>query len=162
MISCDLDNARIRNQGGFFLVEILVAVFIVGLSLTVFFQLLSGSMKLSYKGRHLLNSAIHADEIFSGILLQDITSEDFVWHAEIEQGKWDLQLEAIEIQEPDVDNDELNIILPADLYRLVFTLYAADGRPVISLASVRQYPLNYFSEDFKQEHVYQFDDQGGQ
>lgn len=162
MTSCDFDNARFRDQGGFFLVEILVAVFIVGLSLTVFFQLLSGSMKLSYKGRHLLNSAIHADEIFSGILLQDITSEDFVWHAEIEQGGWDLQLEAIEIQNPDIDNDELSIILPADLYRLVFTLYAADGRPVISLASVRQYPLNYFSEDFKREHVHQLDDRGGQ
>lgn len=162
MIPCNLDNARIRNQGGFSLVEILVAVFIVGLSLTVFFQLLSGNIKLSYKGRHLLNSAIHADEIFSKLLLQDITSEDFVWHAEIEQGEWDLQLKAIEIQETDIDTDELNIILPADLYRLVFTLYAADGRPVISLASVRQYPFNYFPEDFKQEHVHQLDDQGGQ
>lgn len=141
------------DQKGFTLVEVLVAFIIVGLSLTVFLQLLSGSMRLSHKSRHLLDQAIHADEVFSQILLQDIRTEDFLWHDEEEDGRWELQLEAIEVVDPEVDKTELTIVPVAELYQLVLTFYVANDRPTITLKSVRQYPLTYFTEEFKQLHL---------
>lgn len=149
-------HARSRlggSQGGFTLVEVLVSFIIVGLALTVFLQLLSGSMRLSYKSRDLLDHTIRADEIFSRILIQDIRNEDFIWQAEIEKGRWNLQLEAVEVSELNADKKEITISLPAELYRLIFTFYTTDDRPVLALESVRQYPLAYFSEEFKQQHL---------
>lgn len=147
------NRGRYGDQHGFTLVEVLVAFIIVGLSLTVFLQLLSGSMQLSFKSRHLLDQAIAADAIFSQILLQDIRIEDFLWHSEQQDKCWDLQLEALDIVDSRVDGDKPIIVPVAELYRLVFTFYAVSGRPIITLNSVRQYPLTYFTAEFKQLHL---------
>ena len=158
MTRSDAHSWRDGDQRGFTLVEVLVAFIIVGLSLTVFLQLLSGSMRLSHKSRELLNQTLRADEIFSQILLQDIRTDDFLWYDEVEPERWKLQIEAIEVAESNLDNEDLNIILPAELYQLTFVFYAADDRPVMTLKSVRQYPLAYFSEDFRQLHLLTIED----
>jgi len=155
----EIYQCRGGDQRGFTLVEVLVAFIIVGLSLTVFLQLLSGSMQLSHKSRYLLDQAIRADEVFSQILLQDIRTEDFLWQDNEGDGRWELQLKSIEVADPDMDEKELITIPPAELYQLVFTFYAADDRPTIILKSVRQYPLTYFTDEFKQLHLRTIEDQ---
>lgn len=149
------------NSRGFTLIEMLVAIFIVGLALTVFLQLLSGSMKLSHKSRQQLDHACYADEVFSRVLSQDIRDESFDWSGETERGRWTLVLNAVETSSLTIsDLDELNIVLPSELYQFTLTLYRADERVVFSLQSLQQYPLNHFSEDFKQQHVQPQDEQG--
>lgn len=161
MIGRNAGARAITNSRGFTLVEMLVAVFIVGLALTVFLQLLSSSMKLSHKSRQRIDHACYADEIFSHILSQDMRDDSFDWSGESERGRWALTLNAVETSSLAIDDlDELNIVLPSELYQLTLTLYRADDKIVFSLQSLRQYPLDHFTEDFKQQHVLPRNEQG--
>lgn len=145
---------KIFRHDGFSLIEILVAVFVVGLSLTVFLQLFSGSLRLSYKSRYLLNETIRADAIFSYLLKQDIVHEDFSWSGEISDGSWDLHMNSLQTLDTlDENLKQVAFDLPAELYQLVFTLRSLDGRAVIVLTSTQTYSSGYFSEDFKKEHI---------
>lgn len=162
MIGYSGKDRAIRDSRGFTLIEMLVAVFIVGLALTVFLQLLSSSMKLSHKSRQRLDNACYADEVFSHLLSQDIREDSFNWSGESARGRWVLTLNAVEISTLTIrDLDELNIVLPADLYQFTLTLYRGDERVVFSLESLRQYPLDHFTEDFKQQYVQPRIDQEG-
>ena len=150
-----------RDQRGFSLIEMLIAVFIVGLALTVFLQLLSGSMRLKSQSSSLLNYTTRADEIFSYLLTRDIKDETFVWQAEAEKGHWRLQLLPVEIRKPvEAEDPEVRIDLPTELFMLRFTFYSPEDRPVTTLELVRQYPLGYFSEDFLAQHLAVEDQQG--
>lgn len=149
-----INTQKEKKQQGFTLIEMLVAIFIVGLALTVFLQILSGSMKLSYKSRTLIDYTRQADEVFSALLLQDIKNEQFEWSGNVGQQSWQLYLYALEIKKPIEDSqDQLIINLPAELFLFEFTLYSDDGRPVVVLKEIRQYPVGSLNDAFKQQYV---------
>ncbi len=164
-------------QRGFTLIEMLVAVVIVAISVTVFFQLLSSSMKLAHKSRVKLARAQQADELFARLLAMDIRDEKFPWQSDAAAADgvtWQVHLYPLLVQDDlsaaaaDYADDNLpEPKLVYELYRQRLQMYnSADGRLLAQLETVRRFPPTYFTEQFKQQHLesesMSGDDRGGE
>ena len=63
----DAGSRWLTPSGGFTLMEVLVAVTIVSMTVSVFFQLLSGSMKLEHRGQEVIRKRLLADRVFGDL-----------------------------------------------------------------------------------------------
>ncbi|MCF8039386.1 MAG: type II secretion system GspH family protein, partial [Desulfohalobiaceae bacterium] len=82
-----------NRERGFTLVEMLVAVIIVGSTLAVFFQLLSSSLRLEKRGRDQFKTLLAAKEKFMDISSLNIKNQEFPWQGADGEARWTVRLE---------------------------------------------------------------------
>jgi len=145
-----------NNNRGFTLLEMLVAVMVVGLTVTVFFQVLSSSMKLEIKGRRLDEVQLVAGQLFELLLSRDVREDDFPWRGELTESFWELKLLPVDIREESLSlsESEVSLNLPEELYRFTLLVhYGPRQKKLLTLMREKRFPLNYFSDSFKAEHL---------
>ena len=146
----------VRDQRGFTLLEMMVAVLVVGLTVTVFFQLFGASLKLERRGRSFDEIIVCGQEVFALLKVRDLRQDDFPWSGEDENFSWQLTLEPVEVR-PEVEKNDDNtpvVRLPSELYRLVFVIRDRhhSGRR-LRLVAYRRVNPGYFTDEFKKAHL---------
>jgi hypothetical protein len=133
--------------------EVLVAVIIVGFTITIFFQLISSSMKLEIKSRALLETTLKAGDFFQTLMTLDIRKDDFLWEGKEKGCPWELFLYPIEV-EKEIQDGEIQIKLPNELYlyRLVF-YYTEERKKYMEFQQYKTHDKGYLSDDFKIDHL---------
>ncbi|MCD6430555.1 MAG: type II secretion system protein [Deltaproteobacteria bacterium] len=146
-----------RDERGFTLLEMMVAVLIVGLTVTTFFQLFGASLRLEQRARGFDEIIVLGRQTFALLRARDLRSDEFPWLGESENFSWSLHLESVDVK-PDVDaeaDDEiLSLRWTSELYRLVFALQdiRRPGRH-LRLVAYQQVKPGYFTDEFKEEHL---------
>jgi len=146
-----------RNERGFTLLEMMVAVLIVGLTVTTFFQLFGASLRLEQRARGFDEIIVLGRQTFALLLARDLRSDEFPWSGEVENFTWSLSLEPVDVK-PDediaADDEALTLRWTSELYRLVFALQdiRRPGRH-LNLVAYQQVKPGYFTDEFKEEHL---------
>ena len=146
-----------RSERGFTLLEMMVAVLIVGLTVTTFFQLFGGSLRLEQRARGFDEIIVLGRQTFALLLARDVRGDEFPWSGEIENFTWSLRLEPVDVK-PDVDvssdGEALSLRWTSELYRLIFALQDVrrPGRH-LKLVAYQQVKIGYFTDEFKEEHL---------
>ncbi len=145
------------NNSGFTLLEMMVAVLVVGLTVTTFFQLFGASLRLEQRGRGFDEVIVVGRQTFVELLVRDLRKDEFPWSGEVEDFSWELQLEAVDVK-PEVDaeaaDEGVALRWTSELYRLVFTIQDKNrpGRH-LRLVAYRQLNPGYFTDDFKEKQL---------
>ncbi|EGJ48563.1 type IV pilus modification PilV family protein [Desulfocurvibacter africanus] len=159
--SVQIGQARQVSQAGFTLMEVLVAAVIVGLTVSVFFQLLSGSLRLEVRSRQTAEAVVESRMLFDQLMAMDVRDDEYPWSGEAEGRAWNVSMYAVDVPAPldaDAQSDEqsedelLTVRTPSELYRFVLDFTARGGRNV-RLSLYRDYEPGYFNDDFKNDHV---------
>ncbi len=146
-------SSQTPEQAGFTLMEVLVAVVIVGLTVTVFFQLLSTSLRLEARSRRTAEAVVEARMLFDQLAAMDPRGDDFPWSGEADGRAWTVSMHAVDVPAPlDARDEPLTVRTPSELYRLVLDFRAQGGR-TMTLTLYRDFEPGYLSDDFKNEHV---------
>ena len=146
-----------RSERGFTLLEMMVAVLIVGLTVTTFFQLFGASLRLEQRARGFDEIIVLGRQTFALLLARDLRSDEFPWSGEIENFTWSLRLEPVDVKPDDdapSDDETLSLRWASELYRLVFALQdiRRPGRH-LNLVAYQQVKPGYFTDEFKEEHL---------
>ncbi len=145
------------SNSGFTLLEMMVAVLVVGLTVTTFFQLFGASLRLERRGRGFDEVIVIGRQTMAQLLVRDLLKDEFPWSGEIDNFDWSLRLEPIDVK-PDVDEngteEGVSLRWTSELYRLVFVIQdkKRPGRH-LQLVAYRQVAPGYFSDDFKEKHI---------
>lgn len=146
-----------RDERGFTLLEMMVAVLIVGLTVTTFFQLFGGSLRLEQRTRSFDEIIFLGRQTFALLLARDMRGDEFPWSGEIANFTWNLRLEPVDVK-PDVDvssdDETLTLRWTSELYRLIFAIQDSrhPGRH-LKLVAYQQVKPGYFTDEFKEEHL---------
>ena len=146
-----------RSERGFTLLEMMVAVLIVGLTVTTFFQLFGASLRLEQRARGFDEVIVLGRQTFALLRARDIRKDEFPWSGEVENFSWSLRLEAVDVKpEADavVDDEAVTMRWTSELYRLIFALQDVrrPGRH-LRLVAYQQVKPGYFTDEFKEEHL---------
>ena len=145
------------DERGFTLLEMMVAVMIVGLTVTTFFQLFGASLRLEHRARGFDKIIVLGRQTVACLQVRDLRRDEFPWSGEIENLSWSLRLEPVDVK-PDADavadSDSVTLRWISELYRLVFVMQDKQrpGRH-LRLVSYRQVKPGYFTDEFKKEHL---------
>lgn len=144
-----------REANGFTLMEVLVAMVIVGLVVVVFFQLLSGSLGLELKSRQKIETALLARQTFDDLMRQEVRSDDFVWEGTVAGHPWTLTIAELDAEKIDDDTPaEVRLQHTSGLYAFTFTMFDSARRTgSFRLYLEQAYPTGHFSEAFLQRHL---------
>lgn len=145
------------GERGFTLLEMMVAVLIVGLTVTTFFQLFGGSLRLEQRARGFDEIIVRGRQTFALLRARDVRKEEFPWSGTSDNFSWNLRLEPVDVQpaaDETVTDETLNLRWTSELYRLVFVLQDLrhPGRH-LRLVAYQQVRPGYFTDDFKKEHL---------
>jgi len=145
------------NDSGFTLLEMMVAVLVVGLTVTTFFQLFGASLRLEQRGRGFDEVIVVGRQTFAELLARDPRQDEFPWSGEIETFSWALRLEAVDVKPDEAEvkaAESIALRWTSELYRLVFTIHDKNhpGRH-LRLVAYRQLTPGYFTDDFKEKHL---------
>ncbi len=135
---------------GFTLIEVLVALVITAMVVTVFFQVLSAGMRLEYISVKRTGDMVQLKQVFGSVIAMDIQDDNFKWSGEHGDGRWTLGIEEVETLKSQLDSDEA-LQLDSELYRYVFEYENQDGHKW-TLVRYVQYEPGFFSEDFRRVH----------
>jgi prepilin-type N-terminal cleavage/methylation domain-containing protein len=147
-----------NKESGFTLLEMMVAVVIVGLTVTTFFQLFGASLRLEQRARGFDEVIVVGRQTFAELNARDLRKDEFPWSGENENFSWELHLQAVDVKpaEPDTNAADEGIALrwTSELYRLVFVIQDKNrpGRH-LRLVAYRQVDPGYFTDDFKAKHL---------
>ncbi len=72
------------SERGFTLLEMMVAVLIVGLTVTTFFQLFGASLRLEQRARGFDEIIVYGRQNFALLRARDLRSDEFPWSGETE------------------------------------------------------------------------------
>lgn len=138
---------------GFTLIEVLVALIITGMVITVFFQILSAGIRLEFSSDQRYGEVVNLRQVFGSVITQDVREDDFEWQGEYEDGSWSLQIEQIETMKTMERYEDLETPLRIDseLYRYLFEYQSKDGRKW-TLIRYAHYEPDFFSDEFKNVH----------
>ncbi|MCD6533821.1 MAG: type II secretion system protein [Deltaproteobacteria bacterium] len=144
------------DERGFTLLEMMVAVMIVGLTVTTFFQLFGASLRLEHRARGFDEIIVLGRQTFAFLQARDIRKDEFPWSGEIENFSWSLRLEPVDVKPDDdfvADGESVTLRWTSELYRLVFAMQdmRRPGRH-LRLVSYSQVKPGYFTDEFKEEH----------
>jgi len=146
---------RMHAQAGFTLMEVLVAVVIVGLTVTVFFQLMSTSLRLEVRSRQTAEAVVEARMLFDRLMAMDVRG-DFPWSGESQGRSWNVSMFAVDTADtadaPASDDSETVLRAPSELYKLVLDFTARSGRTV-RLALYRAFRSGELGQGFKDVRV---------
>ncbi|MEA3333487.1 MAG: type II secretion system protein [Pseudomonadota bacterium] len=146
------------DERGFTLLEMMVAVMIVGLTVTTFFQLFGASLRLEQRARGFDEIIVLGRQTFAFLQARDLRKDEFPWSGEIENFSWSLRLEPVDVK-PEVedngvvDSESVALRWTSELYRLVFAMQdmRRSGRH-LRLVNYSQVKPGYFTDEFKEEH----------
>ena len=146
------------DERGFTLLEMMVAVMIVGLTVTTFFQLFGASLRLEHRARGFDEIIVLGRQTFAFLQARDIRKDEFPWSGEVENFSWSLRLEPVDVKPEDdavanADSEAVTLRWTSELYRLVFAMQDRErpGRH-LRLVSYSQVKPGYFTDEFKEEH----------
>ncbi len=137
------------NQKGFTLIEVLVALVVTGLVMTVFFQLLSAGVRLEYKAVVKTKDVLELKRILREIQAGDVQDKDFEWQKGKDGHMRVLRIEPVETLKLQAESDE-SIRLSSELYRYVVEY--TDNEKKWTVVRYICHDPDYFSEDFKNRH----------
>lgn len=140
------------TSGGFTLLEALIALVIVGVSLGVLFQVVSGSINLSLHGRELFVITAEAQAVFDAVAPRSLPWEDLEWSNSTETGEWTLTLHPVILRDA---FERTGVTGGQDLFKLVFDYRDLASDRAVRLFSYRREPqdrLRVFLEK-NREHV---------
>ncbi|MEA1921352.1 MAG: type II secretion system protein [Pseudomonadota bacterium] len=144
------------DECGFTLLEMMVAVMIVGLTVTTFFQLFGASLRLELRARGFDEIIVRGRQTFACLQARDLRKDEFPWSGEIKNFSWSLRLEPVDVK-PEVDaqadGETISLRWTSELYRLVFAMQDRErpGRH-LRLVTYSQVKPGYFTDEFKEEH----------
>lgn len=138
------------NPKGFTLIEVLVAMVITGLVVTVFFQLLSAGIRLEYRSIQRTKDVLNVGQAFAKVLSEDVRQTDFEWRKEDKGNVRILRIEPVETLKTHMESEQ-PIKLTSELYRYVFE-YTNEDKRRWTIVRYVQHDLDFFSEDFKSTH----------
>ena len=147
-----------NREAGFTLLEMMVAVVVVGLTVTTFFQLFGASLRLEQRARGFDEVIVVGRQIFAELNVRDVRKDKFPWSGEDENFSWSLHLEAVDVKPSEDDkqaaDEAISLRWTSELYRLVFMIQDKNrpGRH-LRLVNYRQVSPGYFTSDFKEKHV---------
>ncbi len=124
-----------------------MALVITGLTVTVFFQLLSSGLRLEYNADQTVARVVDLGQTYNHVLNQDVRESDFPWQEDLESFSWTLKIERVETMETIAESDN-PINLTSELYRYVFDFKSKDHREWKIIRYVQHDP-GYFSQDFR-------------
>lgn len=142
------------SEAGFTLLEVLVAVVIVALTVTIFFQLLSSSIRLEIKGREQIDIVLAASQIFDTVMEAAINEPEFdFWEGEEDGISWDLTI--LEMENVSLlAEDEIPMRVDKNLYKFILAVhYGTDRKKTMRLYRYKAYEPNFFPQDFVNAHV---------
>ena len=140
------------TSGGFTLLEALIALVIVGVSLGVLFQVVSGSINLSLHGRELFVITAEAQAVFDAVAPRSLPWEDLEWSNSTETGEWTLTLHPVILRDA---FERTGVTGGQDLFKLVFDYRDLASDRAVRLFAYRREPqdrLRVFLEK-NREHV---------
>lgn len=147
------------NDAGFTLLEMMVAVVLVGLVVTTFYQLFAGSLRLEIRARGFDEVVVAGRLVFAQLMSRDPRTDEFPWSGEDEKFTWSLELQEIAGPPPaDAealrDDEEPALRWSSELYAMVFQMQdkLRPGRH-LKLMAYRQVEPGYFTDEFKDEHL---------
>lgn len=143
-------------KNGFTLMEVLVAVVLVGLTVTAFFELMAGSLRLEYKVQQKVGLPAIAKQAFDRLMERDVTDEEFPWEGVAAGHPYKLELVPVELQpdEEETRDQEIIITLPQELFAYVFYLYENEGMTnYLRLVKYVSYPPGHFTDEFLESHL---------
>ena len=126
------------------------------MTITAFFELLTGSLGLERKVQEKLGLEITAREAFNKLLALDVQEEDFPWEGTADGRPYEFSLFPVELQpdEETLAQQEIVIRLPQELFGYEFKLFENEERTkFLRLVQYRGYELGYFPETFLEEHL---------
>ncbi|WP_459939098.1 PilW family protein [Desulfonatronum parangueonense] len=132
---------------GFTLIETLVALVIAALSITVFFQLFSASMRLEAQARGIASDQFAAAVFFDAMQRLDIRDYDFPWEGEHEGVRWRIRMRPVDVPDEAMD-DGFALRMKQELYAMEVFLDSGFSPPTRLLRYV-SFPLDFLSADFK-------------
>jgi len=146
------DSGQHRDKAGFTLIEVLVALVITGMVVTVFFQILSAGIRLEFASSQRTSEVVDLKQVFGTVISRDVREDGFEWQGEHHGGSWSLEIEQVETLKTHMDSEE-SLNLDSELYRYVFEYKSKDER-AWTLVRYVQYEPDFFSEDFKSIHFH--------
>ena len=132
--------------------EVLVALTIVAMAVTVYFQLMSAGMKLQYKAEEKVEYAVQAEQLFQRLQGQDVREDEFMWQGKEGQCPWELQIRPVDVQGPEWEEDQIQLTKTTELYVFILTYACPDASP-ITLRRMSVVDPDFFSPQFKGEHI---------
>ena len=122
------------GQRGFSLMEVLVALVIVGIALGVLFQVVSGSMRLGFKARK--HHEVWADvaEVFERVLPEEPDWERLRWDGMDARATWRIEVHPVAMK---AWLDPLGMSSSRDLFKFVLVYRELTGDRTVRLSSYR-------------------------
>ncbi|WP_291323174.1 prepilin-type N-terminal cleavage/methylation domain-containing protein [Desulfonatronospira sp.] len=145
-----MHRQALNNKEGFTLLEVLVALVITGMTVAVFFQVLSAGLKLEFASMQRTVETVHVNQKFNAILAADVRDSNFEWEGEDNHGDWRLHIEQVDTEQTRAHSDD-QLQVGSDLYRYVFEYQYHQGRKWTLLRYV-QHETGFFDQDFKRRH----------
>ena len=143
----------VRQEKGFTLLEVLVALVITGMAAAVFFQILSSGMRLEFDSAKRTRDIVNLNQTFNKVLVSDIRKPEFKKEGETVGGSWSLRIEQVETDKVcNYSRDALNV--RSELYRYVFEYRTEGGREWVLMRYVQHEP-DFFDLEFKAKHFSQ-------
>lgn len=146
------DRIMAQEELGFTLLEVLIALTIVALAVTVYLQLMSAGMKLEYKASKKIDHAVQAEQFFEGLQCQDVREDDFQWQGEDGECQWRLKILPKDVQVQKWEKDDVQITRNTELYSFKLTYSCPDATP-LTLRRWEVLDPDFFSDQFKDEHI---------
>lgn len=142
------------KKQGFTLLEVLVAVLLAGLVVTVFFQLISASLRLESNAARIAQETVDLQQAWTSIIVQDVREHDFKWQGELEGGSWSLSLEPVQTRAARDTAQEVDsgFRLDSELYKYTFSFKTTQGK-VSSLQRLVLHEPGFFAPEFKTRHL---------
>ncbi|MCF8105981.1 MAG: type II secretion system GspH family protein [Desulfohalobiaceae bacterium] len=141
-----------NRERGFTLVEMLVAVIIVGSTLAVFFQLLSSSLRLEKRGRDQFKTLLAAKEKYMDISSLNIKDREFPWQGADGDARWTVRLERSGCSPKKELGEALASRPYSNLYKISLD-FVCKGHEKVTLTRYIRFPGEYFSEEFQNQHI---------
>jgi len=128
----------------------------MGLTITAFFEVLAGSLRLEKQVEEKLGLEVAAREAFIKLLTMDPREEYFPWEGTADGKPYELSLFPVELRpiEDTMEKSEVIIQLEQELFYYEFKLFENDKKQkFIRLVRYMGYPFGYFTEKFLAEHL---------
>jgi len=140
-----------HNTGGFTLLEVLVALVITGMTVAVFFQVLSSGLQLEFASMQRTAETVKVNQKFNEVVASDVRDSDFEWRGGDDHGSWSLRIEQVDTEQTRAHSDD-QLQVDSDLYRYVFQYQSHRGREW-TLFRYAQHAADFFDQDFKRQHL---------